>query len=261
MRFSFEKLVNVCLWVTCITCINEMKGLVESTRCCLATFTRYPCFETTYPYSEPFAGTPYETTLHSTKRSAYPTWMDEGVDGYGQGIGIYRTHKLSSLKANMHRKRDNIPYYIRRITQGVLHDSGRKFVYRGGKLPDPTRIPVLTGHPSALTQFVHTEKSLIRDFSLRKTVAHSAKSYANLLCRSQISVVKNKRKADTFLTKGDSTVPLDFQTSIIYKPYVALHEQELSANSSKHTDESRSHKDVVISEEKLPLRKRFFFMK
>ncbi|KNH04256.1 hypothetical protein XU18_4466 [Perkinsela sp. CCAP 1560/4] len=240
--------------------MNHSGRLFGPTRICLAVHTRYNQFDTTYPYAEPFAGTPYENRAFRPRSTAYPAWMDQGIDGYGQGIGIYRSHRLSKLSANMQRNRDNIPYYIRRMTQGVFHASGRKLVYKGGKLPDPTRVPVRTGHPSALTRYVHTEKHLIRKFPQGDPLKDPAEGYEFM---SQW--VKRASGSDLSMppsTDGNGTYPKHrFTTHPLYKPYVALHEAELFKDSnliekSEKEIQSNSKPDT----EKKPLRKRFFFM-
>eukprot|EP00760_Papus_ankaliazontas_P030606 PhM_4_TR4926/c0_g1_i1/m.89821 len=129
-------------------------------------FTRYNSYETTYPYPEPFADTPYEKKYYTPQKRDWPKWMDEGIDGKGRNIGLYRKHPISKLKVNLVRSRDNIPYIYRRMVQGVTHSSMNKHIRAGARVPDPFRFPVLTGKPSALTRWVHTEPELIRRFEV-----------------------------------------------------------------------------------------------
>ena len=225
-----------------------MKGLFRPTLPKRATFTRYSQFETTYPYAEPFAGTPYEKKLFEARKTVYPSWMDRGVDGFGSGIGLYRTHRLSKLKANMVRNRDNIPYYIRRMTKGVYHESGRKLIKSGGRIPDPTRVPVLTGHASALTGWVHTEKHLIRRFPTTGPLPGKDDRYFSLL------------QAHVKSAAGPGDAPMDpealpeFRASMLYKPYMASAEN--SEVEKRMSDQSTLQKPP----EKRSLRKRLFFM-
>eukprot|EP00009_Paramoeba_aestuarina_P015402 CAMPEP_0201530656 /NCGR_PEP_ID=MMETSP0161_2-20130828/45350_1 /ASSEMBLY_ACC=CAM_ASM_000251 /TAXON_ID=180227 /ORGANISM="Neoparamoeba aestuarina, Strain SoJaBio B1-5/56/2" /LENGTH=129 /DNA_ID=CAMNT_0047933113 /DNA_START=53 /DNA_END=438 /DNA_ORIENTATION=+ len=127
----------------------------------------------------------------------------------------------------MNRNRDNIPYYIRRMTQGIFHASGRKMVYQGGKLPDPTRVPYLTGHPSSLTRYVHTEKHLIRKFPLGEALADPAEKYAKM-----VDWIKNASSSSERYPVRENTIypSHTFTPDPLYKPYVAQHEAEVNEN-------------------------------
>eukprot|EP00759_Apiculatamorpha_spiralis_P049836 PhF_6_TR44486/c0_g1_i1/m.68503 len=153
--------------------------------CLFLIYTNYSVSETTYPYSEPFKNTPYEKKYYNPPSRTWPQWMDNGVDGSGHGIGLYRTHPRSKLKGNISRKRDHIPYLLRRMAQGVHHASGKKYIRENGRTPNPFKFPYLTGKPSSLTRWVHLEPELLRTFA-PPTVSEANKD--------------------------------------LYKPYVALHE-------------------------------------
>jgi len=186
--------------------------------------TRYPIQETTYPYPEPFKHTPYEKKFHNPQPKTWPRWMDDGFDGTGKGIGLYRTHPLSKLKGNYSRKRDHIPQVIRLMTQGKFHASGRRYIRKSGRVPDPTRFPVLTGKPAALGGWSHEEPELLRTF--------------------EVPVMDESRQG-------------------VYKPYVALHEKAIVVSSSLEEEGNSKGSEVEVAEESpkesKSLRKRLFF--
>ena len=208
------------------------KDMLRRTTGTLVMYTRYNQHETTYPYPEPFKNTPYEKKFYTPAARHWPRWMDEGVDGTGSGIGLYRTHPMSKLKGNLSRKIDHIPYVIRLMVQGVYHASGEKYVRKHGRVPDPFRFPVLTGKPSGLVKWVHEEPELLRTF--------------------EVPVPDELRKD-------------------VYKPYVALHEMgAVPVDANKPLEIGAGGSSAVALKggpgaappaESKPLKKRLFFWK
>ena len=207
------------------------RKMLRRTPFAFVMYTRYNQHETTYPYPEPFKNTPYEKKHYVPAARHWPRWMDEGVDGTGRGIGLYRTHSMSKLKGNLSRKVDHIPYVIRLMIQGVYHASGEKYVRKHGRVPDPFRFPVLTGKPSSLVKWVHEEPELLRTF--------------------EVPVPDELRKD-------------------VYKPYVALHEMGAAASNdaAKPLEIGAGGNTAVVKKsgaaapaESKPLKKRLFFWK
>jgi hypothetical protein len=162
----------------------------------------------TYPYRKPFHRTPYDEDRHKMRRkSPYPTteprspkWMYAGLDGTGRGIGLHRTHPLSSLTGNLQETQENIPRIFRAMMRGFSHTSGARLYYKGGKVPHPEMHPFLTGRPDP----VHGWKILDHDVT---------------------------RKFEA---------PIVDKERVVYKPYVALHEKKLyeDDDAQKKKDEA-----------------------
>lgn len=216
-----------------MNCPSEKKKMMRRTAALGAVFHNAP---TVYPFKKPFYDTPYDqdrSPLDVTKRGSngnpWPTWMDRGADGTGHGIGLHRTHPLSKLRGNYKRTPQHVPRIFRMVTQGVLHKSGVKLYFRGGKPPNPSVHPYLTGEPCAVYGWRVTDTAVIREFQ----VPH---------------VEKEKMR---------------------YKPYVALHERRIIGDAPVASPAKPAANDSAVvpngdaKEEKpsKPLMKRLFFWK
>lgn len=151
---------------------------------------------TTYPFIKPFHDTPHDqdrtrfdvtNRLASKEKRKWPLWMDEGADGTGHGIGLHRTHPLSPLKGNLRRSPSHVPRVMNMMIQGVWHKSGNKLYFRGGKPPNPSTHPFLTGEPCPIYGWRVLDENATREFN----------------------------------------VPQIDKEKMTYKPYVALHEKRL----------------------------------
>ncbi|KPA81378.1 putative mitochondrial hypothetical protein [Leptomonas pyrrhocoris] len=126
-----------------------------------------------YPFVKPFHDTPYDqdrTRFDKTKNilhdNKWPAWMDNGADGTGYGIGLHRAHPLSKLRGNLSRGQREVPRVLNMMIQGVWHKSGNKLYFRGGKPPNPSTHPYLTGEPCPIYGWKVTDPSVIREFNL-----------------------------------------------------------------------------------------------
>lgn len=144
--------------------------MLKRTAIPLAVFHNAP---TVYPFNKPFHDTPYDQDRHRhdntrkhVKKPEYPKWMDEGSDGTGFGIALHRTHPLSKLRGNLRRNPKNVPRIIQMMTQGVWHKSGRKLYFLGGKPPNPSQHPFLTGEPDPVYGWKVTEPLATRQFNV-----------------------------------------------------------------------------------------------
>lgn len=131
-----------------------------------------------YPFVKPFHDTPYDqdrtkhdVTKGSLQARRWPAWMDNGADGTGYGIGLHRAHPLSKLQGNLRRGEQDVPRVLNMMIQGVWHKSGAKLYFRGGKPPNPSKHPYLTGEPCPVYGWKVTDPSVIREFA----VAHVEK--------------------------------------------------------------------------------------
>lgn len=127
----------------------------------------------TYPFVKPFHDTPYDqdrTKFDRTKslsgQQRWPAWMDNGADGTGYGIGLHRTHPLSKLRGNLKRGPRDVPRVLNMMIQGVWHKSGSKLYFRGGKPPNPSKHPFLTGEPCPVYGWRVTDPLVVRQFSI-----------------------------------------------------------------------------------------------
>ncbi|KAG5488781.1 hypothetical protein JIQ42_00398 [Leishmania sp. Namibia] len=128
-----------------------------------------------YPFRKPFHDTPYDQDrgrLDKTKNllrdNKWPAWMDQGADGTGFGIGLNRAHPLSKLRGNLRRNPSEVPRVLNMMIQGVWHKSGNKLYFRGGKPPNPSTHPYLTGEPCPVYGWKITDPGVIREFNLPK---------------------------------------------------------------------------------------------
>lgn len=135
-----------------------------------ATFHTAP---SVYPFKKPFHDTPYDQDKHRldvthrhVKTSPWPRWMDVGADGTGQGIGLHRVHPLSKLRGNMNRSPSNVPRIFDMMVHGVWHKSGRKLYFNGGKPPNPSTHPYLTGEPCPVYGWKVTDSHATRPFNV-----------------------------------------------------------------------------------------------
>ncbi|CBH17987.1 hypothetical protein, conserved [Trypanosoma brucei gambiense DAL972] len=126
-----------------------------------------------YPFVKPFHDTPYDQDRgrHDSvgqryRKNSWPEWMDNGADGTGYGIGLHRTHPLSRLRGNLKRSPSHVPRVLGMMIQGVWHKSGVKLYFRGGKPPNPSVHPYLTGEPCPLYGWKVTDESVIRQFNM-----------------------------------------------------------------------------------------------
>ncbi|GET93456.1 hypothetical protein, conserved [Leishmania tarentolae] len=126
-----------------------------------------------YPFTKPFHDTPYDqdrgrfdTTKNILRENKWPAWMDHGADGTGYGIGLNRTHPLSKLRGNLRRNPSEVPRVLNMMIQGVWHKSGNKLYFRGGKPPNPSTHPYLTGEPCPVYGWKITDPGVIREFNL-----------------------------------------------------------------------------------------------
>lgn len=184
----------------------------------------------TYPFVKPFHDTPYDQdrsrfdkTHRLVEQRRWPAWMDHGADGTGHGIGLHRTHPLSKLQGNMRRGTRDVPRVLNMMIQGVWHKSGNKLYFRGGKPPNPSKHPYLTGEPCPIYGWKITDPSVIREFN----VPH---------------VEKDK---------------------VRYKPYVALQERKImGSHAPSQVKEGLVPKEEgTAKSEAKPLMKRLFFWK
>lgn len=181
-----------------------------------------------YPFVKPFHDTPYDQdrTRHDKTRvlveqQRWPAWMDQGSDGTGFGIGLHRTHPLSKLRGNLRRGNKDVPRVLTMMIQGVWHKSGTKLYFRGGKPPNPSKHPYLTGEPCPVYGWKVTEPSVIREFN----------------------------------------VPQIEKDKVRYKPYVALQERKIMGMTTAAPKENApavAREEKKDSEAK-PLMKRLFF--
>lgn len=208
--------------------------------CCKRLRGVYHNAPTTYPFMKPFHDTPHDqdrTRFDVTKKQltpsrSWPAWMDEGADGTGYGIGLHRTHPLSDLRGNLKRTPQHVPRVLNMMIQGVWHKSGNKLYFRGGKPPNPSTHPYLTGEPCPVYGWKVLDENVTREFN----VPH---------------IDKEKMR---------------------YKPYVALHERRLLGSQLTPAEDTAadgsSSRAVTVKEkgpngspqkEKKPLVKRLFF--
>lgn len=208
--------------------------LQGSRKCFRGVFHNAP---SVYPFVKPFHDTPYDqdrTRYDVTKKiltpsQRWPKWMDEGADGTGYGIGLHRTHPLSKLRGNLRRGPQDVPRVLNMMIQGVWHKSGNKLYFRGGKPPNPSVHPYLTGEPCPVYGWKVLDESVTREFN----------------------------------------VPNIDKEKLRYKPYVALHERRLMGSEivpSETSTDSRSLSSTSITASegksipvKKPLVKRLFF--
>ncbi|EPY29945.1 hypothetical protein STCU_01754 [Strigomonas culicis] len=184
---------------------------------------------TTYPFVKPFHDTPYDQDRHPkdisnklTHKNTWPVWMDEGADGTGYGIGLHRSHPLSKLKGNLRRNPESIPRVLNMMMQGAWHKSGAKLYFRGGKPPNPSKHPYLTGEPDPVYGWRVTDPLVIREFN----------------------------------------VPAVEKDKVRYKPYVALHERKIMNMGLATPKEEKAVDTVAEEKGKeKPLMKRLFFWK
>eukprot|EP00796_Vickermania_ingenoplastis_P008166 gene8166-5695_t len=184
---------------------------------------------TAYPFMKPFHDTPYDQDrtrfdkANHLPRDSWPAWMDEGADGTGYGIGLHRTHPLSPLRGNLKRGAKDVPRVLNMMIQGVWHKSGNKLYFRGGKPPNPSVHPYLTGEPCPVYGWKVLDEGAIRQFN----------------------------------------VPTIDREKMRYKPYVALHERQLMGDVASSSgapppvpqDLDAQHDDKG----RKPLVKRLFF--
>jgi hypothetical protein len=184
---------------------------------------------TVYPFQKPFHDTPHDQdrtshdVIHKAHNSSasWPAWMDHGADGTGHGIGLHRTHPLSRLRGNFKRGKQDVGRVFDMMIHGVWHKSGRKLYFSGGKPPNPSQHPFLTGEPCPIYGWKVTDASVIRQFN----VPH---------------VEKDK---------------------IRYRPYVALQERKILGDTYavKSTGKSITTKKPRSEHAQKPLMKRLFF--
>ncbi|KAF8286804.1 hypothetical protein TcG_08319 [Trypanosoma cruzi] len=128
---------------------------------------------TVYPFVKPFHDTPYDEDRgkHYVGRkrwlkNSWPEWMDNGADAFGYGIGLHRVHPLSKLRGNLKTSPSHVPRVLNMMIQGVWHKSGVKLYFRGGKPPNPSKHPYLTGEPCPVYGWRITDESVIRQFNM-----------------------------------------------------------------------------------------------
>ncbi|CCW61155.1 unnamed protein product [Phytomonas sp. EM1] len=142
--------------------------LLRSRCICRGVFHNAPAV---YPFTKPFHDTPYDqdrtrfdSTKNIVKQNTWPAWMDHGIDGTGYGIGLHRAHPLSKLRGNLSRNPKEVPRVLAMMIQGVWHKSGTKLYFRGGKPPNPSKHPYLTGEPCPVYGWKITDPTVIREF-------------------------------------------------------------------------------------------------
>ncbi|KAK7197312.1 hypothetical protein NESM_000678200 [Novymonas esmeraldas] len=197
--------------------------MLKVTRPSRAVFHNAP---SVYPYTKPFHDTPYDQdcgrydkTKNILHQNKWPVWMEQGSDGTGYGIGLHRTHSLSHLKGNLRRTPREVPRVFSMMIQGVWHKSGNKLYFRGGKPPNPSTHPFLTGEPCPVYGWKITDPAVIRDFNLPQP------------------------------EKGKSR----------YKPYVALHERKIMGAPAPTTEKSPAATAPVASDSKPLMKRLFFW--
>lgn len=181
---------------------------------------------TVYPFRKPFYDTPYDQDRHQknlmtlrTKKASYPAWMDHGYDGTGESIGLYRHHPLSkSLVGSLQRDHESVGRVFKSIIQGFHHKNGRT-LYSGGKLPNPSRHPYLTGEPCPVYGWRVIDHSIVRQFDAPQVSAEKAR----------------------------------------YKPYVALHERKIIGEETVVKKETPPETDNKKKEAKPLLKRLFFW--
>jgi len=125
-----------------------------------------------YPYRQPFYDTPYDEDRNPRDVNnagavpPYPRWMDHGIDGTGYGAGLHRAHPLSKLNDNMQRDYASIPRIFGAMTMGINAKNGQMMYYRGGKPPNPSRHPYLTGEPCPVYGWRVTDHAVTRTFEM-----------------------------------------------------------------------------------------------
>lgn len=183
-----------------------------------------------YPWAKPFHDTPNDEdrhrlnfSMHKPTAARWPAWMEEGADGAGTGIGLHRSHPLSKLKGNLRRGKQDVPRVFQMMMTGVTHKSGLKLYYRGGKVPNPSKHPWLTGEPCPVYGWKVLDSNVIRQF----------------------------------------TAPVVDKDKIVYKPYVALNEKKMMTDDGSLPEPDSTAPvpvDDAPKKEK-PLMKRLFFWK
>ena len=92
--------------------------------------------------------------------------MDIGIDGTGRGAALHRAHPLSHLKDNTGRDFDDVGRMFQAMTQGINVKNGTTMYYRGGKVPNPSIHPYLTGEPCPVYGWRITDHKVIRHFDV-----------------------------------------------------------------------------------------------
>lgn len=197
--------------------------MLRRSPCLLGVFHNAP---TTYPFLKPFYDTPHDqdrgrhdvVTVANTPRERWPAWMDHGADGTGAGIALYRSHPLSRLRGNFRRGKADVPRVFDMMIHGVWHKSGRKLYYRGGKPPNPSTHPYLTGEPCPVYGWKVTDSNVIRQFN----VPHVEKD--KMRYRPYVALQERRILGDTFATpsadgkKGKSILPSKPRSEHAQKP-------------------------------------------
>lgn len=171
-----------------------------------------------YPFVKPFHDTPYDQdrgrydqARRLVKSGSWPTWMNSGADGTGYGIGLHRQHPLSKLRGNLRRSTQDVPRVLNMMIQGVWHKSGNKLYFRGGKPPNPSKHPYLTGEPCPVYGWKVTDPSVIREFNLPQPQKDKVryKAYVALQERKIMgSVVPIKKESSPLESDASSSKPL-----------------------------------------------------
>jgi hypothetical protein len=211
--------------------------MLRRTSCSLILYGNYHQSPSVYPFPQPFKDTIADGNVnrkHVRRQEAFknswPAWMDEGSDGTGHGIGLHRTHPLSQLKGNLKRSPAHAPRIFNMMMKGVWHKSGVKLYFRGGKPPNPSMHPYLTGEPCPVYGWRVLDEGATRLFN----------------------------------------VPVVEKDKVRYKPYVALQERKFITDVARETAAARGPPketalsaggDAAKSDDKKPLIKRLFFWK
>ncbi|KEG12854.1 hypothetical protein DQ04_01371010 [Trypanosoma grayi] len=170
-----------------------------------------------YPFVKPFHDTPYDEdrSRHDVlkrrlRKNNWPEWMDNGADGTGYGIGLHRVHPLSKLRGNLKNSPTHIPRVLSMMIQGVWHKSGVKLYFRGGKPPNPSKHPYLTGEPCPVYGWRVTDESVIRQFNMPSVDSAKIryKPYVALQERKIMGLKAPAPIEPSMPTKGTETKPL-----------------------------------------------------
>jgi hypothetical protein len=209
--------------------------MLRRTSCRAALYGSYHRAPSVYPFPQPFKETiadgnvhPKHVTRQDAFKNNWPQWMDEGMDGTGHGIGLHRTHPLSDLRGNLRRTPSQTPRIFNMMMKGVWHKSGVKLYFRGGKPPNPSTHPYLTGEPCPVYGWRVMDHQVTRQFN----------------------------------------VPALDKDKIRYKPYVALQERKFMTGTGAPVAQAPTDVPALptgqggspaAKDEKKPLLKRLFF--
>ena len=160
-----------------------------------------------YPYRQPFYDTPYDGDRNPRDKqnprgqAAYPTWMDHGIDGTGHGAGLHRSHPLSPLKDNTERTFESVPRMFTAMTMGINARNGATMYYRGGKPPNPSKHPYLTGEPCPVYGFRVLDHQVARHFEM-PVVDKEKQKYKPYVAMQDYAILKQATAASADSAPG-----------------------------------------------------------